>query len=511
VDDALDTRRLRLLQLAMACALASVSGAGACAASHEHAADTVDAAVEDHGYCGHEEQRAVIDSAHSTGCADPSVWALAAAAEEVDVTVGSCGALVSTLPFVALGGWVDLDPAYSRASAYGCARIVSASDRSLVAVGVPWAMDSVLETLVPASGADVELEFIGFERCRGFVHARRRIRSSAFLGPRLLLHSDEELLAVSDEPSRDGSGALALLAYGTADSLVLWSASASAERLPAAFPRDLVDVPGYLTAWIEGGPHEPLARLRAHGSSRDETLDVAPDARLFRLAVDEVRLGEGLLLLENGRARTFTFSSTYELVEGLSFPLPRDLTEPHIQRDHLVARDATSVWRVWNVRTGREETEFAGLGGSDLVVAGRPLVVLAHDGAFEAATAQETAASFAVPDWSWDRPRATPELLARIGTPLAAIPTWPSVGWVVFGDAGVLGFTAPWDVPHTAPLFVDAVTAFGGRVQLVRPVWVFEALVVASDGLGGSNIFQTGSDAVGGGFSAGTTCSPWEP
>lgn len=482
--------------------------AAGCAASRERTADMADAAVAEGGLCLHEDQRALIDTARATGCADPTIWALAADAEEVHVTVGSCGPFISTLPFVELGAWVDLDPAYLRAPAFGCARIVSASDRSLVRVGVPWAMDSAFSTLVPASGADVEFEFLGVERCRGLVHARRRVRSTAFAGPTLLLHADEEIHAVSDEPYRDDDGALTRFVYGTNDSLVMWHTSV-VERLPSAFPRDLVDWPGYLTAWIEGGPDEPIARLRTHGPSRDEMLAVARDARLFRLAVDEVREGEGVLLLENGRARTFTRTPAGELVETTAFSMPADLTEPHVQREHLVARDAMSVWRVWNVRTGREETEFAGLGGVDGVVAGRPNIILMRDGAFVDAVDHESAASFAVPDWSLDRVRATPDLLARIGTPLTAIPVWSFGNWVVLGDAGVLGLSYPWGVPRVDALFVDAVTVFGGRIQLVRPVWAVEALVVASDGLGGSNVFHVGS-GYGGGFGPGTTCPPWE-
>jgi hypothetical protein len=357
---------------------------------------------------------------------------------------------------------------------------------------------------VPARATDVELELIGYEYCRGLVHARRRIYSDAFGGPRLLLHVDDAILEIGDEPDRSPDGSLLAMTYATDHEVVRWTSS-GAVRIAAPFARDIVQsiATRLVIAWIEGAAGETSARLRTLAGTTGQTMDVSPGARLFRLAI-ESRIGEGLLLVEPGRARELSVDASGACTELRSFALPDEIVEPRVQRETLLARDETSRWRGWDLRDGSERADLAGLDEVDAIIQGRPSVVFVHDGAFVSGI-DPLSPILAVPDWAFPRPRAGDGLLARIGPPLAAVPIWFDDSWVVIGRDGALGVVVEPPL-RTRELFADTSSLFGGPIRVARHVGIQEALVVADDGRGGSSIFHVGSDARG--FEPGT-CAPW--
>jgi hypothetical protein len=436
--------------------------------------------------------QAALDDFWSLSCDDPRVRELAALADETSIAAGPCVGSTPTLSPIVL---VGMHPGTIRA----CAHVVSADPRSGIEVGADFRAWGDPTFAVPYDAVDVEISIVGVDgpaSCRRLVRGSRRMRTDTFPGPRLLLSSDEPILAVAPA---DRTGARRPI-YVTSDAFVDGDdrVTSPGAREPMGWRHGAL--------WIED-PGVLRYHLPGEDPASDRRLDVDPAARLRVLTMYPVG-PLAALVVEPERVRFIDVpdAPAMPMRETRSFAIPAGLTDPVVFGRDIAFQSEVGI-RVWNLDSGREREDLAGLDGTERIFPGPTLPTLLRAG--RVLPYRASAHSFERPNWDEATAPLDPATADALG-PLRGVLNLAGGPPIML--VGANGFTAlsadPEIAAHTTPVFVSA-DMLGGSIRSAVKVWQWSMWVLVDRADGGSNLYDV-SHGTPGWASPGQPCPPWD-
>lgn len=390
----------------------------------------------------------------------------------VDLSPGPCigDEVPTTTPFVLVGVWSNLQRERLLRSA--CSRITAADPGTGLRVGAVLE-DRIVRFVVPYDRVGFEVEMVGLDECGQVLGQTLRIDSTDHQPPRMVLRSDEPIVAL---PDRVSTGRFF---FATATHVYSWRDGSVRSERESVMPRDLLPNVEGRDVWVEGSSTGAALTSDPFGSSPPVRIPVDGTARAVRWWSTSEETGEPtqrIVLLEPGLVRIL---APEDLREERAFEVPMAADDPVVHRSEL-ALGVDGTIRLFDLRTGAEIVG-RGFEPGDRLLHARPPLLL-RDQRLSAVAFEE---GLLVPTW-FDRSAARLEPVLETTGPVRSVVSFNFNGMpvMVTGERAVAAVLDPETSLASSPPARTTTELFGGPVRLARTVWQWRTWAVVDAGPG---------------------------